>query len=311
MNSKIDTYNTEQFKKSNLLFKPIKDQVKRNYLYNIFNEKVNLDTQSIEKLKLDNITEDQINILSKYSVNTLSYYLYKDNQYIYFNNEALEDLEKIYQDFFIKLLKNHNRQKTIKSHHEKIKDFLITTNPFLKRINSNEEKMVKTFLCCEYSGEFQLNLFNIKFEDIIGPVLDIGCGEHANLVNFLNNNGIIATGIDRKITRRQHTIECDWFDYSFKEKEYGVIFSNNAFPIHFINSLNNNQNIPMYTRLFFRILNSLKEGGYFYYAPSIPFIEKYINDKEYTVSYIKVYNNFYMTKILKNESIDNKKKTFI
>ena len=281
--------------------KIIKDQIKKNYLCNIFNVNVNLDIRGIEELNVNCITEEQAGILSKYSVDLLSSYLYKDNQYIYFDKETLIDLEEIYQGFYIGLLKGQNRQEAIKSHHDKLKNLLIRTNPFLKMINSNDEERVKTFLCSEYSGDFQLNLFNIKMQDIIEPVLDVGCGEHANLVSFLNNHGIIAVGIDRKTSRRRHTIECDWFDFDFEERKYGIIFSNNAFSIHFINAFNKNQNIPLYTRLFFKILNSLKEGGCFCYAPSIPFIEKYINKEKYIVSYLKVHDNLYMTKILRAE----------
>jgi hypothetical protein len=258
-----------------------------------------LDIRGVECLNVEGITEDQIRILAKYSVELLSSYLYKDNQFIHFDHEALNDLEEIYQGFYIALLKGQNRQGTINSHHGKLKEFLIRTNPFLKTINSNEEKRVKTFLCREYSSGFQLDLFNIKMQDIIAPVLDVGCGEHAHLVSFLNDHGITAIGIDRKTTRRRHTIECDWFDFNFEEKKYGIVFSNNAFSIHFINAFNTNQNIPIYTRLFFKILNSLKEGGCFCYAPSITFIEQYVNEDEYVVSYLKVHENFNMTKILR------------
>ena len=150
--------------------KIIKDQIKKNYLCNIFNVNVNLDIRGIEDLNVNCITEEQAGILSKYSVDLLSSYLYKDNQYIYFDKETLIDLEEIYQGFYI-----------------------------------------------------------------------------------------------------------------------------------FINAFNKNQNIPIYTRLFFKILNSLKEGGSFCYAPSIPFIEKYINKEKYIVSFLKVHDNLYMTKILRSE----------
>lgn len=80
----------------------------------------------------------------------------------------------------------------------------------MEMINSNYEKRVKTFLCLEYSSGFQLNLFDIKMQDIIEPVLDVGCGEHAHLVSFLNNHGVNAVGIDRKTIRRRYTIENDW-----------------------------------------------------------------------------------------------------
>jgi len=294
---------TEQSWTTHLWFKQIKDQINKNYLCNIFNESVKLDIQDIEKVKFDGISEDQINILSKYSVDLLSSCLYKDNQYIYFDNKALKELKDIYQSFYIELVKNQDRQKTIKSHHDNIRDFLISTNHFLKIINSNDEERVKTFLCSEYSSCFQLNLFNIKIQDIIGPVLDVGCGENANLVHFLNNHGLPAIGIDRKTARGPYTIECDWFNFDFEEKKYGFVFSNNAFSLHFLNALKINQNIPMYIRLFSRILCSLQESGYFCYAPSIPFIEKYINLEEYNVSNLNVHDNFYMTRILRNKRV--------
>lgn len=63
--------------------KIIKDQINKNYLCNIFNENINLEIKSIINLNIDGITEKQISILSKYSMDLLSFYLYKDNQYIY------------------------------------------------------------------------------------------------------------------------------------------------------------------------------------------------------------------------------------
>ena len=50
MNYKVVTYVTGQPKETHLWFKPIKDQIKKNYLCYIFNEKTNLDIKGIEKL---------------------------------------------------------------------------------------------------------------------------------------------------------------------------------------------------------------------------------------------------------------------
>ena len=297
MNNEGIAIGAGQSKETHSWLMAIKNQVCKNYLCNIFNDKINLEIQDLERLNLEGITENQIRVFSKYSADLLSSCLYKDNQYIYFDHKALKDLEKIYQYFFNELLNGKNRQGAIKSHHVNIKKFLIRTNPFLELINSNDDEKVKTYLCCEYGGDFQLCLLNIKPQDISGPVLDIGCGEHANLVRFLNNQGIIAIGIDRKTTRQENSIECDWFDFDFIENKYGTIISNNAFSIHFINAISKNQNISGYTQLFFKILKSLKESGCFYCAPSIPFIEKYVNTEEYIVSYHRIYHNIYGTKI--------------
>jgi hypothetical protein len=64
----------------------------------------------------------------------------------------------------------------------RIKAFLLRTNPFLKEISKDG---IKTFANEEYSASFQMEILRLDKHHIVGPILDIKCGQNFNLVKHL------------------------------------------------------------------------------------------------------------------------------
>jgi hypothetical protein len=64
----------------------------------------------------------------------------------------------------------------------------------------------------------------------------------------------------------------------------GTITSNLGFSNHFNHHhLRKDGHFIEYAKTFMDILNSLKIGGSFYYAPDLPFIEKYLDRVKYRI----------------------------
>jgi hypothetical protein len=72
----------------------------------------------------------------------------------------------------------------------------------------------------------------------------------------------------------------------------GTITSNLGFSNHFNHHhLRKDGHFIEYAKTFMDILNSLKIGGSFYYAPDLPFIEKYLDRSKFKPGIQKVGNS--------------------
>jgi len=54
-----------------------------------------------------------------------------------------------------------------------------------------------------------------------------------------------------------------------------------------------------YGSTFMNILNSLKVGGCFHYAPDLPFIEKYLDNSQFDLTKYEIQGYDFMTTIIK------------
>jgi hypothetical protein len=114
------------------------------------------------------------------------------------------------------------------------------------------------------------------------PVLDIGCGVKANLVKYLRQNRIEAYGIDRFVIENSYLDNSDWFEYDFNKMKWGTIISNLGFSNHFLHHhLRTDGSFIDYAKQYMKILNSLKIGGSFHYAPDLPFVEQYLDSNRF------------------------------
>jgi len=57
-----------------------------------------------------------------------------------------------------------------------------------------------------------------------------------------------------------------------------------------------------YAKKYMEILHSLKFGGYFYYAPDLPFIEQFLDDKEFQINNFEIENLEYESTIIKRKN---------
>jgi hypothetical protein len=170
------------------------------------------------------------------------------------------------------------------AHFSHLQSWLKETNPFSILLNPADQEMAGRVTCAEYSARLQLNLFGIDLTAIRGPVLDIGCGKKGLLVGYLRQMGVEAYGIDRFITSHPFLQKSDWLDYPYKKNKWGTIISHLGFTNHFEHHNHRKDgNIAGYAQTFMSILHSLKVDGSFYYAPSLPYIEQYLDKEDYQI----------------------------
>jgi hypothetical protein len=214
------------------------------------------------------------------------------NQYYSFNSQARNDLREIYYELFSTIKAGNQPPEAISTrHYRKIKEWLQQTNPFAEKIYTTAASGIEPVPCFEYSPELQLNILNINLDTLMEPVLDIGCGKQGNLVRFLQQKNIAAFGLDRFSFDNQNLISADWLEYRYESKKWGTIISNLGFSNHFKHHHQREDgNYIEYARKYMEILNSLKSGGCFYYAPDLPFIEKFLNDAQFRVEKFQIEN---------------------
>ncbi|HEV8246435.1 MAG TPA: class I SAM-dependent methyltransferase [Polyangiaceae bacterium] len=130
-------------------------------------------------------------------------------------------------------------------------------------------------VCAEYPAELQLALLGLTLERISEPVLDVGCGEQALLVEYFRAQGLQAFGLDRHATGSQ--IVADWLEHDFAPASYGTIVSHQAFSLHFLNQhLRPGSGAERYAFKYMQLLRALRPGGSFIYAPGLPFMEQHL-----------------------------------
>lgn len=247
---------------------------------------------------IDTIDTETENILIDYATDKCLEEFCRINQYISFNNTDKVKLRIIYADLFNSI---KNKDKTIdqisQNHYLNLKSWIQNSNPYTNDIYSNKGEKLESITCSEYSAKFQLSVLNIDLTEKLEPVLDIGCGKQANLVNYLSDKGIEAFGIDRFAEKSSSIIKADWLEYDYGNLKWGAIISNLGFSNHFYHHhLRNDGNFLEYAKKYMQILNALKVGGKFYYTPSINFIENYLDQKKFKIEYFSVGNyNFGIT----------------
>jgi len=153
-------------------------------------------------------------------------------------------------------------------------------------IDDGEFLWLRRSPCEEYTAEFQLALLGLDFSDLKEPVLDVGCGPNACLVEALRDHGVEAYGLDRLMSESSYIYASDWLDFQFAPAAWGTIISNMAFSNHFWHHhLRMDGQHVAYARKYMEMLQSLKQGGKFVYAPGLPFIERFLKEtKGFAVS---------------------------
>lgn len=212
------------------------------------------------------------------------------NQYFAFNNQDKADLMDIYVDLFSSIKQKTEPIDAIsKNHYHRLKNWLQRTNPHAEEIYQNKEGIITPIACAEYSAAFQIEMLHIDIQNLIGPILDIGCGKQGNLIHYLRHNGIDAHGIDRFATTSPFVSNEDWLEFDYGNTKWGAIVSNLGFSNHFVHHhLRSNGNFMVYAKKYMHILNSLKIKGKFHYAPSLNFIEQYLDKNTFNVEHHSV-----------------------
>jgi len=236
------------------------------------------DTLSaIEKLK--GLDADSEIVLIDYTTNRALEEFCRMNQYYTFNKQSHQSLRDLYTSLFSAIRNNPFELGSVSQQHlANLKNWLAETNPFAAKLYASKSETIEPVACSEYSPELQIDILQIDTGQIKGPVLDIGCGRQGNLVRYLRGLRIEAFGFDRLVQDDLYLTDSDWLTFEYGLEKWGTITSNLGFSNHFNHHHQRNDgNFIAYAKKYMDILNSLKIGGSFHYAPDLPFIEQYLD----------------------------------
>lgn len=160
------------------------------------------------------------------------------------------------------------------AHYSRLRDFLIRTNGEAVFALYRQSPELPVVPCAEYRAELQLDLLGLTLDTLREPVLDLGCGPSATLVTYLRAQGVEAFGLDRLGGSAPHLWRGNWLEAEFAPRTWGTVVSHMAFSNHFWHhALRSDGALEAYARKFQEILNSLRDGGRFVYAPGLPDVE--------------------------------------
>lgn len=283
----------------------IDKQIGFNQGKNIFLDKLEIFQFANETVKaisnIGRLATDSKEYLIDYATDKAIEEFCRVNQYYSFDLKAKNNLRKIYADLFENFQTKTNTIEDIsKNHYENLKSWLKENNPFAEKIYKNGDEKVKPVACSEYTPKLQIEILQIDIKHLLQPVLDIGCGINGHLVNYLKNQGIEAYGIDRFKFSASNLITSDWLEYDYGTDKWGTVVSNLGFSNHFNHHhLREDGNYIEYGKTYMNILNSLKIGGSFHYAPDLPFIEKYLDNNQYDLRKQEITEYDFKTTIIK------------
>jgi hypothetical protein len=223
--------------------------------------------------------------LIEYSCEKVLAEFYNTNQYYYFNTEAKDELKNIYSILLYHLKAGSETTENISAqHYQRLKSWLLSTNPFAEKMYDVSEVEIEKVPCFEYTPDLQIEILHINLSSLLQPVLDIGCGQNGNMVNFLRKNDIEAFGIDVCNFNQPDLSNSNWLEFDYGVEKWGTIISNLGFSNHFNHHhLREDGNFEEYAVKYMEILKSLKPKGSFHYAPDLDFIEKYLDKHNYDI----------------------------
>ncbi len=164
---------------------------------------------------------------------------------------------------------------------------------FLNEVGSQQEAG-EDFLeqlppCALYRPETQLSVLSLDTESLKEPILDLGCGREAKLFTYLNERNRRVVGVDRFVEPSSNRLRVDWFELPLGAPIWGTIIAHQSVSLHFLHHhLRQNPVAMEYARLMMRLLASLKVGGRLIYAPSLPFFEPLLDDREFQVRHYPI-----------------------
>jgi hypothetical protein len=137
----------------------------------------------------------------------------------------------------------------------------------------------------EYDPALQLAALSLEGVRLTGPLLDIGCGRRASLVNALRANGCDAQGLDRHLgAHSRPDLPADWLEHDFGHNRYGFVVSHLGLSLNLLyHHRRGSSEAYSHVATYMRVLESLSDGGVFAYVPSVPFLEDLLPARLYRV----------------------------
>jgi len=284
----------------------IVSQIESNRGKNLFYKEIN-KTMEFKKptlysiLHLGELTPSNLNLLIDYTTEKVLQEFCRANQYFSFKEKDKSSLNTIYWNLYHSLIEKSTSIDIIsQAHYENLKAWLAKTNPFSREMYREKKSVIKYVACSEYSAFLQKNILQLNNTHLIEPILDIGCGKAGYLVEDLRKNKFEAYGIERFSSKSQYIEKADWLEFDYGIEKWGTIVSNLGFSNHFIhNHLREDGNFIEYADKYTKILKSLKIGGSFHYAPDLPFIEKYFDKNDFSITKYDIENLPFKITIIK------------
>jgi SAM-dependent methyltransferase len=138
--------------------------------------------------------------------------------------------------------------------------------------------------CGHYSPALQLEVLGLAGTALADPILDIGCGRDAELVQALRARGHDARGIDRDVAPGPGE-SADWLRFAYGVDRWGTVISHLGFSLHFLHHhLGGQPSAYVHAEVYMQVLRSLAPGGVFAYAPGLPFIEAMLPRDRYRLT---------------------------
>ena len=236
-------------------------------------------------LENNNLDPGSRHMLINYAADKTMEAFYRVNQYYSFDADAKDELRGIYADLLDGFCSGTPAPEDIsRSHYDKLRKWLKKSNPFSEKIYAGAGNKIEPVPCAEYSQALQVDVLRIDAEQVMQPVLDVGCGSNAYLVKYLASQGLEVYGIDRCSFGSSNLMTADWLEFKYGTQKWGTIISNLGFSNHFNHHhLRADGNYIAYAKTYMNILHSLKIGGTFHYAPDLPFIEMYLDKQKFSV----------------------------
>jgi hypothetical protein len=283
----------------------IKLQINSNQGKNLFHKNIFCIMQCsqsiIDTLQNNTLTEHDVSSLVDYTAEKILQELCRVNQYFSFSKNDIITLKLLYWNLYRTIQKNNFSTDTIfQNHFNNLKSWLNKTNPFSNELYRNDETILKAVVCSEYSSVLQKEILSLHKIPLLEPILDIGCGKNGTLITSFINDNLDAHGIDRFAQNAPHCEKADWLNYNYGIKTWGTIISNMGFSNHFIHHhLRNDESSMQYAKTYMNILQSLKTGGCFCYAPDLPFIEMHLDEKIFSITKHDIADTPFQTTMIK------------
>ena len=210
-------------------------------------------------------------------------WMHQRNQFLHIDDIATYQLDASYRQLLLdvaRVLANEDAsldavRAILAGHQASIATFL------RGRLSADAHEVV----CSEYPAPLQLGVLGLALEQLVDPILDVGCGASAQLVRDLRAHGRDAHGIDRDAPEDVATV-ADWMTYGFGDSRWGTIVSHLGFSLHFLHlHLSHSPRAFDHARVFMGMLRSLRLGGTFAYAPGLPFIESMLPAENFRVEH--------------------------
>jgi hypothetical protein len=196
-------------------------------------------------------------------------WLLRRNQFLLLDPGTRRRIEDIYDRGFLRALQ-FNEHATRRDLSSLLEEHGNALRSLVTDITGGAPRDV---VSAEYSPATQLAVLGLTMASVRGPVLDIGSGEHGQLVRHLRAAGLEAHGIDHLA---DGAMQADWLTFDPGRNRWATITAHHSFTLHFRHHHHRadaGDTAAAYAEAFMRYLRALEIGGTFAYAPAVPFFE--------------------------------------